>query len=148
MNATAEAANQKNREREAATCLHFRGIQHATCKAECRMDSFPVVPGQGRPLPCMPPFRARPDDVRPTCPKFEAQGMERVLAEEKEWAGHFTKTNTARKAIVEHAAGKRGVAGKLPCPICKTGTLCYSIAGCNGHVHARCSTPDCVAWME
>ena len=138
-----------NNTRAAATCVHFRGIQHETCQAGCRMDSFPVVPGQGRPLPCMPAFRPRPDDVRPpACPKFEAKGMERVMAEEKEWAVLSARTNTARKAIVEHTAGKRGVSGKIPCPVCKTGALGFSIAGCNGHIHARCSTPDCVAWME
>ena len=39
-------------------------------------------------------------------------------------------------------------AGKMECPVCKTGTLKYSRAGYNGHVHARCSTDGCVAWME
>lgn len=39
-------------------------------------------------------------------------------------------------------------AGKLPCPICETGTLSYSRSGSNGHVWARCSTKNCVSWME
>ena len=39
-------------------------------------------------------------------------------------------------------------AGEMPCPVCKTGTLRYSRAGYNGHVHAHCSTSNCVDWME
>jgi hypothetical protein len=38
--------------------------------------------------------------------------------------------------------------GSMPCPVCKTGTLRYSRAAYNGHVHGRCSTDGCVAWME
>jgi hypothetical protein len=39
-------------------------------------------------------------------------------------------------------------AGKMDCPICKTGKLRYSRAAYNGHVHASCSTDGCVSWME
>lgn len=38
--------------------------------------------------------------------------------------------------------------GELPCPVCNAGTLRYSRASYNGHVHASCSTTDCVRWME
>jgi hypothetical protein len=38
--------------------------------------------------------------------------------------------------------------GKMICAACKTGTLRYSRAASNGHVHARCSNLNCVAWME
>ena len=38
--------------------------------------------------------------------------------------------------------------GEMDCPICKTGKLRYSRAAYNGHVHAKCSTNGCVAWME
>lgn len=39
-------------------------------------------------------------------------------------------------------------AGEMDCPVCKTGKLRYSRASYNGHVHAKCSTQNCVAWME
>jgi len=39
-------------------------------------------------------------------------------------------------------------AGIMNCPICNTGKLKYSRSNYNGHVHARCSTDGCVAWME
>ena len=38
--------------------------------------------------------------------------------------------------------------GEMTCPICKTGKLRYSRSSYNGHVHARCTTINCVAWME
>lgn len=38
--------------------------------------------------------------------------------------------------------------GVMDCPICVTGKLRYSRAAYNGHVHGRCSTDGCVAWME
>jgi hypothetical protein len=43
---------------------------------------------------------------------------------------------------------KPGEEGTIPCPVCKTGTINYSIAKINGHVWARCSTKDCVCWIE
>ncbi len=59
----------------------------------------------------------------------------------------------ARAAIFAHieARGKKGQddAGALNCPCCEGGDLSYRYAGSyNGHVHARCSTDGCVAWME
>lgn len=38
--------------------------------------------------------------------------------------------------------------GKMECPVCRTGELKYSRSNYNGHVHAKCSTVGCVAWME
>jgi hypothetical protein len=38
--------------------------------------------------------------------------------------------------------------GAMDCPICGTGKLKYSRSGYNGHVLARCSTDNCVAWIE
>ena len=45
---------------------------------------------------------------------------------------------------------KRGNGGSssMPCPIGCGGTLTYSVAGVNGHMHAVCSTAGCVKWME
>lgn len=38
--------------------------------------------------------------------------------------------------------------GKMKCPICRIGELSYSRSIYNGHVHARCSSENCVNWME
>ena len=39
-------------------------------------------------------------------------------------------------------------AGEMTCPVCSTGVLSYARSGYNGHVRARCSTTDCVEWVE
>ncbi len=38
--------------------------------------------------------------------------------------------------------------GSMDCPICRTGKLQYLRSNRNGHVHARCSSPGCVAFDE
>lgn len=93
---------------------------------------------------------------------------------DKETASFMQDYNTARKAILDdldrrHKSGDKTVqlnksssseydddgptnylsgGGAIPCPVCKTGTLRYSRAAYNGHVHAGCSTQGCVQWME
>ena len=50
----------------------------------------------------------------------------------------------ARKSIIETKKEK----GSIECPKCK-GKLLFSVAiNYNGHVHARCTTENCLAWME
>jgi len=87
---------------------------------------------------------------------------------------HTQALNTARSAIVAEL-GRRGKArdpevkpldpadmrrwgpghsnyyagqGKMACPVCGSGVLHYSRAAYNGHVHAFCTTSECVAWRE
>ena len=88
-----------------------------------------------------------------SCEKCEFPTAAEIEAEEREWKERLEKSGTARKAIVERLGGpwKRGMpgaSGSIPCPICTTGTLRFSRAGLNGHIHAGCTTEDCVAWME
>ena len=54
------------------------------------------------------------------------------------------KIGIARKAIVE----SKKQSGEIPCPVCKTGPLRFSVAPSNKHIHAACSTKDCVRWVE
>ncbi len=54
---------------------------------------------------------------------------------------------SAIEAIRKHANNKRGVTSCMDCPKCKTGLLNYSISSLNGHVHARCRTVNCLAFM-
>lgn len=67
---------------------------------------------------------------------------------------HCDNIGKAREAIVAACGGpwKKGRAGKtgqIDCPVCgQPAALRFSLAGYNGHVHARCFTPDCVSWME
>lgn len=59
-----------------------------------------------------------------------------------------TACTVAAKAIRAHAKQQHGVSGSLDCPICKSGTLRYSISSHNGHIAAACTTPGCARWIE
>jgi len=105
-------------------------------------------------LPCFPPEpdNMPADGVWPQCPKQSFKTPDELDAESKEIeeaAGRSIKRLTVVIPAIQKAAdGKRGVGGTMPCPVCKTGTLGWSVAGYNGHIHARCSTADCVSFMQ
>ena len=123
-------------------CRHFLGIQHATC-------------GAGLPLPkkcggvCVP-FALADTFAKPSpCPGFALLTREEERAQDREVDALVAKINTARRAITDHTKGARSCGGRIACPVCKAAgtTLTFTVAF-NGHVHARCSTPECVTWME
>lgn len=131
--------NEDHIKRAMATCIHFNGVMNPTCKAGL---AYP----KGQALPCIAPFS--PNLVQPSCPNYQATSREEVAKEEAEFAEVSKNINIARAAIVHLTKGKRRVQGELPCPICKpAGKLSFSVAY-NGHVHACCTTKDCVRWME
>jgi len=55
----------------------------------------------------------------------------------------------AYEEICRRGYGKgNGVArDTMPCPVCGD-TLYFRVANCNGHVHAKCKTDGCLAWMQ
>lgn len=129
---------QRQMDREAKACIHFNGIQNKECKAGFSYEALP--PEQRRAFVCFGESTG--------CDKYQPTGMEEVVKKHEEFKAHFNRTNLARKAIVAASEGKRGVRGAIACPVCSTGSLHYSIANYNGHIHAQCSTTGCVAWME
>jgi hypothetical protein len=50
--------------------------------------------------------------------------------------------------IKEKHPEKADVQDEMACPLCGKGIIKYSIAGSNGHVWARCTTENCVAFMQ
>lgn len=38
--------------------------------------------------------------------------------------------------------------GFAPCPVCKTGHVDWRLCGSNNHIAMRCTTQDCIAFME
>lgn len=57
------------------------------------------------------------------------------------------KTDHSREAF-NQGRPKADVRDKMPCPICRTGTMHYAISGYNGHIHAKCDTASCIAFMQ
>jgi len=64
--------------------------------------------------------------------------------DDKDW---MVPMFTAMAAIQAHVGKQRGIRGEIECPICK-GQLRFSVANVNGHIHAACSTKDCVRFMQ
>jgi len=75
-------------------------------------------------------------------------------AEEADLDAQIRNVMRARDAIVSHLGGPwrkgtPGSAGQIDCPVCGTpASLAFSRSGYNGHIHAGCSTKNCVSWME
>lgn len=109
------------------------------------------------------------------CAKCHYHNEQELRAIHAERGGQFNSVGVAREAILqelrrrwkERPTPDHGITapsdisrfyqpqtnyfcgqGVMDCPICKTGKLSYSRSTYNGHVHARCSTEGCVAWME
>jgi hypothetical protein len=136
-------------------CKHYTGTMGNThCRAGVAYDS--VIAGKGTPqmtLPCV--IQARRLERLPThCDKCDMPTEEELEAKGREIEKRMADIGTARKAIVAHLGGpwKRGTpgaSGAIDCPVCKgEKSLRFSRAGYNGHIHAHCSTAECVSWME
>jgi len=135
-------------------CKHFTGIAHDTCKAGVNYRALVGGPDAGWAirLPCNPSLR-KAESAPVPC---ECRELNTDAELEQRADNHLRRMDNfaiAHKAAKDDARGKGFKKGKpgggsLSCPICKIGTLRYSVAGLNGHMHAGCSTPNCVSWME
>lgn len=130
-------------ERYMNRCRYFTGIQNATCAAG--VDYATVKDMESHPYrwACF-----ADEGAMVMCAKRSFPSREEAEAEEREVAKRIEQVNVSRRAIVAHTNGARGVQGKIDCPVCQSGTLRFSVSGYNGHIHAACSTNDCVRWME
>lgn len=130
-------------------CKYYRGMsERDSCEAGVQFKSLPnfgtkeFYPS----CPCFGPLGG--------CDKAEYPTAEELAAQKAEDEKRFQAIGKARAAIVESLGGpwKRGMpgsSGAIDCPVCGgEGTLEFSRAGYNGHIHAGCSTADCVWWME
>jgi hypothetical protein len=120
-------------------CKHFTGIMDDVCEAGVRYDDVRETSTRPYRLPCLDP--ELPCGARALPTRSEAE------ADRAETDASFERIRKALAAIREAAGGRRGVGGTIACPNCG-GRLGYSIAGSNGHVHARCETPRCVSFMQ
>ncbi len=131
---------ENHKQRRCLTCRHFNGVQNGVCR-----DGVPYA--KFGHLPCIPMDYVDKDQQPERCPKFSAYTPEEVEQQRRDVDEHVNRINVARKAIVDHIAETREESGAIECPVCK-GRLRYSMARCNGHIHAQCSNPECVNWME
>lgn len=120
-------------------CRHYRYHDAPTCAVGKDL----TAPGTYR---CCMPNPADPCDKREEWTKEEraatvAWGDERML-----------RMVVIMQAIPGSGDKKKrdgwGKSGRLPCPACKTGTVSWSRARNNGHLHAACSTLWCFSIMQ
>ena len=133
-------------------CKHYNGAgRNETCRAgvnynELADDSRPGILNR---LPCLREHMK--EDVIAECELREWHTPEEIAERVEKTRSSALRTVTARAAIFDYLKANkqptRNVQGRIPCPICNTGTLGFSIAF-NGHCHASCTTPHCVSWNE
>lgn len=89
---------------------------------------------------------------RETCPK-----REEYTAEERAVWRAYREERMARLILIMARVpgtsrtkndGRWGEVGSFNCPACGTGTVHWSRARSNGHLHARCTTPNCFDVIE
>lgn len=147
-------------------CRHYTSgfdvIRDNSClKGICYRDvtSKPDEPGSLYRLPCHTPNDGHGlkvlEDTGPagTCEHFSALTEEELAQQEEESKKAFersvemmTKVAPIISAVKKQYKGK-SIRGVKTCPICK-GKLHISHAASNGHVHVRCETEKCIAFME
>lgn len=132
------------------SCRHFNGVlgpgmrkDHKPCLVGQNFRDFADddPAGRGRKLACL-------GEGTKTCPKFSAWTAAEVQADEEMWEKITAETLTAKAAIEQAIKAGAPSTGDIPCPACKAGQLKYSRSDYNGHIWAKCTTEDCVTFME
>lgn len=136
-------------------CKHYSGCMAEKCHAGVIYDAVtpdPHLPGRALRLPCLrEPLSKSAIAVsefkrQGKCDRFEVATDQEIEAELTEHLLFMERADKAREAIMFRV--KAGTwSGVTKCPNCR-GDLHFSVARCNGHVHARCATPHCVNFRE
>ncbi len=138
---------------ETLTCRHFNGIQHDVCRSGVNyrvLAGEPMV-GCATRIPCLP-FREPKNGPMADCEKHSTWTLaeaEQIINDGEEAMQRHLRALRMAHDDAKTKGLKKGHGGQssLTCPIC-AGILRYNVAGYNGHMHARCETAGCVAWME
>lgn len=140
-------------------CIHYRAgngggdPMPATCEAgveyaKFRRENFNSTFAQ---QPCFLTKTGESKTGALPCEHLRRPTTEEIAAHE-EWAtARWRKTATALAAIEPWRKENKGRSASqtIDCPVCAgVKTFSMMIVGRNGHVHARCSTPECVSWIE
>lgn len=130
-----------NAHKRESWCRHYRGLMdHDACEAGVTYASIRQIHPQGD-IPCWNPELT-------TCAKRASWTPEEIAAREAAAKASFERIVKCLNAIHEKHGKARGMRANMPCPACGTGTLHYSIASYNGHVHGKCTTEGCASWMQ
>lgn len=138
------------------SCKHFCGFREETCEAGVRFLDLVggKIDGMAIRLPCSghfatPEMRAKHPDLTPVaCAKFQKKTAEEIQKEHDDiqaLVDRMTKIGPWISATKKKYPN--GGQAEESCPICAK-RIRFSISSCNGHMHARCETEDCINFME
>lgn len=127
--------------RDEATRCCEAGVVYLTVKStdESRkgFDRYPCF-REGEGVPCDKRHFPTPEEVA-------AEVAEHDASWERLKLGIGAASDDAKKRGFKKG---NGGGASVTCPVCKTGVLSYTVAAYNGHMWGRCSTKDCVSWMQ
>lgn len=141
---------------EALECRHYTGTHREVCKAGVTYRDLVGGPDLGWALkiPCHGVIFDHAKDVqRVPCehkstwtPEEAAANVDAMdAAMERHMSAHRVAHDDAKANGLKRGHGGLGT---VKCPVCDDGTIRYSVASYNGHMHAACDTDGCVRWME
>lgn len=130
-------------------CAHFTGIQHDTCQAGISYATVKTAKTDTEPFrfAC---FANESHGLTCAAAKFptRAEAETEHVADEAQMARFSLAHRKAHDdAKAKGYAKNHGGVSQCVCPVCN-GTLRYSVASYNGHMHGKCETEGCVSWME
>lgn len=138
-------------------CIHYRsplqGIGKedlTTCEAGVEFKSVQPVTGPTfRGQPCFLTDKGESKPGALPCEKLRRPTSEEIAAHEKWLAERMGRLGIVMKGIMPWRQAHKGKSAQevIECPACQ-GRLHLSISSYNGHVHGKCETDGCVAWME
>lgn len=141
----------------AGWCIHYRGITGprgeivTSCEAGVEYATFRNAEGKrlAAQQPCFLDDHGRSKPGALHCEHLRRPTPEEIAAHEQWLAGRIEKLGKAMLGIASWRAKHKGRSHSevVECPVCQ-GRLHLSIAASNGHVHGRCGTAGCVAWVE
>lgn len=134
------------REQIANKCIHFNGTLNKVCKAGVNYNTF----RQQWDSTCCG-FPCLKDSKTPlSCGQREWPSEEYIQARLDEIEEATLRHMKAGSLVAEFREKNKGKDAQesFPCPACEKGTLNLSISAYNGHVWGKCTTDNCLAWME
>lgn len=127
-------------------CKHFNGIQDTLCDAglDMRAVTGGAPTGWTRRMPC---FSSNGSEIQ--CERYEEPTADDLAQHEADFEAAMERLRLVGPLVVEIKREHKGLSwsGTRECPVCK-GVLHLSHSAYNGHVHVRCETEGCLAWME
>jgi hypothetical protein len=134
----------------ATNCQYRTSILKRKCSAGVKFSELmqPVSDERMKVYPCY--FDGHGILPLVTCDKFTPTPVEDILERElcvQKSIDRLMVVLPLVSAIKTEHKGKSW-AGNTECPVCNTGTLMMSHSAYNGHVACRCTTEDCINFME